>query len=60
MVFPKNSLILEHQSGAAVEFCALDALRLVDPDKENVHVAAAQEWKATRYQYLLVCDGVLS
>ena len=50
MVFPKNSLLLEHQSGAAIEFCALDALRLVDPDKESVQVAAAQEWKATRWE----------
>ena len=50
MVFPKNTLRLEHQSGASIEFCALDALRLVDPDKESVQVAAAQEWKATRWE----------
>lgn len=48
MIFPYNALVLEHQSGAQVQFRALDALKLVDTEHETVHVAGAEQWRASR------------
>lgn len=48
MVFPSNNLSVQHESGVGLEFWALDALKMVDTEKESVHVAGAEEWRATR------------
>ena len=48
MVFPRNSLAVQHESGVGLEFMALDALKMVDTQQETVHVAGAEQWKATR------------
>ena len=47
MVFPSNNLSVQHESGVGLEFWALDALKMVDTEKESVHVAGAEEWRAT-------------
>lgn len=56
MVFPRNCLSLEHESGAGVEFWALDALKLVDAEHESVHVASAEQWRETRWALGLEFD----
>lgn len=48
MVFPESCLKLEHESGAALEFMALDALRLVNNREDPLKVAAAEEWERLR------------
>ncbi|EDW56254.1 GM23013 [Drosophila sechellia] len=48
MVFHKNRLVLKHKDGAALEFCPMDALALVDNGKQPLEVACAQEWRETR------------
>ncbi|VEN53842.1 unnamed protein product [Callosobruchus maculatus] len=48
MVFPNNKLILKHNSGAWIEFNALDALKKVCNGKQNLKVACSEEWKETR------------
>lgn len=48
MVFPRNCLRVVHASGCALEFCALEALRLVDCHQEPLKVAAAEEWGRSR------------
>lgn len=50
MIFNKNVLRIEHSSGAAIEFNAVDALcQLRDKDQYNIQVAHAKEWKEARY-----------
>ncbi|KAA0198114.1 hypothetical protein HAZT_HAZT009508 [Hyalella azteca] len=49
MIFNKNVLRIEHETGAAIEFNALDALReLRDVDLDNIQVAHATEWQEAR------------
>lgn len=49
MVFPKNTLVIEHKNGAKLLFNALDALREVNSeDKPDVKVHCAEEWQETR------------
>lgn len=48
MVFPNNNLSVQHESGVGIEFWALEALKMVDTEHESVHVAGAEEWRATR------------
>ena len=49
MIFAKNGLRLEHDSGFGIEFNALDALKLVDPEHDLLKVAATQAWTEARY-----------
>ena len=49
MVFPNNILKVVHSEGFGIEFNALDALKLVDPDHDLMKVGCAEEWKAARY-----------
>lgn len=44
MVFPGNSLRLEHEVGCVLEFVSLDALKLVDNTREPLKVPVAEEW----------------
>jgi len=48
MVFPNNSLCLEHEAGCMLEFTALDALRRVDALHDTLKVAVAEEWSRTQ------------
>ena len=48
MVFPESGLKLQHDSGVVLEFCTLDALRLVNATEEPLKVAAAEEWSKPR------------
>ncbi|GFN75589.1 tip41-like protein [Plakobranchus ocellatus] len=48
MVFPENVLRVMHESGAGIEFNALDALTLVDAHADPVKVAASEEWQNAR------------
>lgn len=48
MVFPDSRLKLTHQSGAALEFLALDALKRVNPSEDPLKVAVAHEWRKQR------------
>ena len=48
MVFADNVLRLKHAAGFGIEFNALDALRLVDPDHDHLKVAVSQAWKEAR------------
>ncbi|CAG4941045.1 unnamed protein product [Colias eurytheme] len=48
MVFPKNILILEHRSGATIEFNPLDALKRVSSRVEAIEVACAEAWQESR------------
>lgn len=49
MVFPKNTLVVEHKNGTKLEFNALDALRDVNFQvKPEVKVDCAEEWQETR------------
>ena len=51
MVFGDNCLKIEHQTGFGLEFNALDALRLVDSERDLMKVACAEDWQKSR------CDG---
>ena len=53
MVFPRSTLRLEHESGAVLEFLALEALKLVNPSEDLLKVAVAEEWTRQR----CVCGG---
>jgi type 2A phosphatase activator TIP41 len=48
MVFGDNCLKIEHQSGFGLEFNALDALRLVDSERDLMKVACADDWQKSR------------
>ncbi|XP_065184629.1 TIP41-like protein [Sycon ciliatum] len=48
MVFGENCLRIAHQAGFALEFRALDALKLVDDKKEWMHVPVADQWQKER------------
>ncbi|XP_064628361.1 TIP41-like protein [Lineus longissimus] len=48
MIFDKNILRVEHQSGFGMEFNALDALKRVDPEHDLMKVAVAQQWAESR------------
>lgn len=48
MVFHKNVLRLEHESGAVLEFNPMDALKLVENGKMGPKVACAGEWRESR------------
>lgn len=49
MVFPKNTLVIEHKNGTKLHFNALDALRNVNFEtKPDVKVECAEEWQETR------------
>ena len=49
MVFGDNCLKIEHQTGFGLEFNALDALRLVDSERDLMKVACAEDWQKSRY-----------
>lgn len=48
MVFNKNLLRLEHKTGVAIEFNALDALKQVDETSDPLRVAIADDWQTAR------------
>ena len=48
MVFPGNSLRLEHETGCVLEFVSLDALKLVDSTCDPLKVPVAEEWSKTQ------------
>ena len=48
MLFGDNCLKIEHQAGFGIEFNALDALKLVDSERDLIKVAYAQEWQNSR------------
>ena len=48
MVFPGNSLKLEHESGCVLEFLALDALKLVENTHDPIKVPVAEEWSRSQ------------
>ncbi|CAB3977496.1 Hypothetical predicted protein [Paramuricea clavata] len=48
MVFGDNCLRIEHQAGFGLEFNALDALRLVDSERDLMKVACAEDWQKSR------------
>ncbi|VDM33934.1 unnamed protein product [Hydatigera taeniaeformis] len=66
MLFSKNSLSLSTRQGereAKIEFCALDALKLVDKCTIHVQVPAAKQWSRThshKYSILNPFDWTFS
>lgn len=55
MVFPQNKLRLEHKSGCAIEFNALDALQHVRTTREgSLTIASAEVWRKAREETGLV------
>ncbi|CAH2062883.1 unnamed protein product, partial [Iphiclides podalirius] len=48
MVFPKNILILSHESGAFINFNPLDALKCVSNRVQAIEVACAEAWQESR------------
>lgn len=48
MVFGDNCLRIEHAAGFGIEFNALDALQLVDSERDLMKVAYADEWQKSR------------
>lgn len=48
MVFPSNSLRVEHSSGCGLVFTALDGLKMVDATQDPLKVAVAEAWSKTR------------
>lgn len=49
MVFGDNCLRIEHMAGFGIEFNALDALQLVDSERDLMKVACADDWQRSRY-----------
>lgn len=49
MIFADNVLRLKHSGGFGIEFNALDALKLVDPEHDHLKVAVSEAWKEARY-----------
>ncbi|XP_028414892.1 TIP41-like protein [Dendronephthya gigantea] len=48
MVFGDNCLRIQHEVGFGLEFNALDALRLVDSERDLMKVACADAWQKSR------------
>lgn len=48
MVFADNILQLRHREGGTITFCALDALRCVNPKESSLQVAHAAVWREAR------------
>lgn len=48
MVFADNLLRLEHNSGIAIEFNALDALKAIKETKDPLQVASAKGWQSAQ------------
>lgn len=48
MIFADNVLRLKHSGGFGIEFNALDALKLVDPEHDHLKVAVSEAWKEAR------------
>lgn len=48
MTFGENTIKIVHASGFDIHFSALDALNLVDKNKDVLKVAASGEWKESR------------
>lgn len=48
MVFHKNNLLIEHKSGARLEFTPMEALKRIKNVKLDFKVACAEEWRETR------------
>lgn len=48
MVFHKNSLTLEHDNGAILSFCPIDALKKVRNEKLDLRVSCSDEWRESR------------
>ena len=53
MIFADNILRLEYVGQICVEFTALEALKLVDPEHDLMKVAVANAWREARYLKLL-------
>ncbi|XP_054710061.1 TIP41-like protein [Uloborus diversus] len=50
MTFANNVLRLEHDNGFAIEFNALDALKMVDSKNDSLKVAVAEAWAESRME----------
>lgn len=48
MVFPKNILMLVHESGTRIHFNPLDALKCVSSRVQAIEVACAEAWQESR------------
>lgn len=48
MVFHNNSLTLEHENGARLEFNPMEALKKVRNEKLDLKVSCSEEWKESR------------
>ncbi len=48
MIFAENILRMQHTGGYGIEFNALDALKLVDPEHDLFKVAVSQAWREAR------------
>jgi type 2A phosphatase activator TIP41 len=48
MVFHKNTLVLEHESGATISFSPLDSLKKVRNEKLDLRVSCSDEWRESR------------
>lgn len=48
MVFHNNTLILEHENGARIEFNPMEALKRVRNEKLGIKVSCSQEWNESR------------
>lgn len=48
MVFHKNSLILEHENGAKITFCPMEALKRVRTERQDLRVSCSEEWRESR------------
>lgn len=48
MVFHNNTLTLEHENGARLEFNPMEALKKVRNEKLDLKVSCSEEWKESR------------
>lgn len=48
MVFHKNSLVVEHENGAKIVICPLEALKKVRVEKPDMRVSCSDEWRESR------------
>ncbi|KAG5673671.1 hypothetical protein PVAND_003697 [Polypedilum vanderplanki] len=46
--FHKNSLLLEHESGATINFTPLESLKRVRNEKLDIRVSCSDEWRESR------------
>lgn len=58
MVFPNNVLEIKTVNQSGIRFCALDALRDVDPCKAPVKIACSKEWKESRLDSGLIDSNI--